>query len=162
MMDWQLELMYALRAIGAAVLGGFIGWEREWHGSEAGVRTYSSVALGSCVFALISSHIPDADPARLAANIVTGVGFLGAGIIMQNRDRIVGLTTAGTVWATAAVGTAVGFGMYLLGILTAAMVFGILAAHHLPGWKKLAEPTLEETQPTNREESPSPDVGGFD
>ena len=137
-MDWQLELMFTLRAIVAAGLGGFIGWEREWHGREAGIRTYASGALGSCVFALISSHIPDAEPSRLAANIVTGVGFLGAGIILRDRGRTVGLTTAATVWATAAVGTAVGFGMYPLATLTAVIVFGVLAAHHLPGWNRLS------------------------
>tara|TARA_R110002072_G_scaffold303078_1_gene492943 strand:- start:27841 stop:28308 length:468 start_codon:yes stop_codon:yes gene_type:complete len=137
-MDWQLELMFAVRALVAAALGGFIGWEREWHGREAGIRTYASVALGSCVFALISSHIPDAEPSRLAANIVTGVGFLGAGIILRDRGRTVGLTTAATVWATAAVGTAVGFGMYPLACLTAVIVFGVLAAHHLPGWNRLS------------------------
>ena len=104
MVDWQLEAMYAVRVVVAAFLGGMVGWEREWHGREAGIRTYSSVALGSCVFALISSHIPNAEPSRFDANIVTGVGFLGAGIILLNRGRTVGLTTA------AAVGTALGFG----------------------------------------------------
>ena len=137
-MDWKLELMFAVRAVLAALLGGFIGWEREWHGREAGIRTYASVALGSCVFALISSHIPGAEPSRLAANIVTGVGFLGAGIILRDKGRTVGLTTAATVWSTAAVGTAVGFGMYLLAMLTALIVFGVLAAHHLPFWTKLS------------------------
>lgn len=143
-MDWQLEMMYAVRAIVAALLGGFIGWEREWHGREAGIRTYASVALGSCVFALISSHIPGAEPSRLAANIVTGVGFLGAGIILRDKGQVVGLTTAATVWSTAAVGTAIGFGMYPLAILTAIIVFGVLAVHHLPGWKKLSKAHLED------------------
>ena len=102
------------------------------------MRTYASVALGSCVFALISSHNPGAEPSRLAANIVTGIGFLGAGIILRERGRTVGLTTAATIWATAAVGTAVGFGMYLLATLTSLIVFGILALHHLPGWNQLS------------------------
>ncbi|WP_430453293.1 MgtC/SapB family protein [Rhodopirellula europaea] len=144
-MDWKIELMFAVRALIAAALGGFIGWEREWHGREAGIRTYASVALGSCVFALISSHIPGADPSRLAANIVTGVGFLGAGIILRDKGQTVGLTTAATVWSTAAVGTAVGFGMYPLAILTALIVFGVLAAHHLPGWRKLSRTHVEHT-----------------
>ncbi|MEQ8791088.1 MAG: MgtC/SapB family protein [Pirellulaceae bacterium] len=137
-MDWQLELMYALRATIAAVLGGFIGWERQWHGREAGIRTYASVALGSCVFALVSSHIPGAEPSRLAANIVTGVGFLGAGIILREHGRTIGLTTAATVWTSAAVGTAVGFGMYPLAVLTSLIIFGVLAVHHIPGWNLLA------------------------
>ena len=137
-MDWELESMFAFRALVAAVLGAFIGWEREWHGREAGIRTYAAVGLGSCVFALVSSHIPNADPSRLAANIVTGVGFLGAGIILRDKGHTVGLTTAATVWATAAVGTAVGFGMYPLALLTSILIFGVLAAHHLPGWRRLA------------------------
>jgi putative Mg2+ transporter-C (MgtC) family protein len=137
-MDWQLELMFAMRALGAALLGGFIGWERQWHGRQAGIRTYASVSLGACVFALVSAHIPGAEPSRLAANIVTGIGFLGAGIILRDRGKTVGLTTAATVWTTAAVGVAVGYGMYLLALLTSVIVFGVLAAHHLPGWKRLA------------------------
>ncbi|WP_425400186.1 MgtC/SapB family protein [Aeoliella sp.] len=143
--DWQLEAMYAVRVVVAAFLGGFVGWEREWHGREAGIRTYASVALGSCVFALISSHIPGAEPSRLAANIVTGVGFLGAGIILRDRGRAVGLTTAATIGATAAVGTAIGFGMYLLAALAALIIFGVLAAHHIPGWKALSRNSEEAT-----------------
>ena len=103
------------------------------------------MALGSCVFALISSHIPGAEPSRLAANIVTGVGFLGAGIILRDKGRTVGLTTAAPVWSNSAVGTAIGFGMYLLAILTAVIVFGVLAAHHLPGWKTLSGTRVENT-----------------
>ncbi len=76
-MDWALELQLASRLIVATVLGGLIGLERLWHRREAGVRTYASVAMGACVFALVSQHIPGADPSRMAANIVTGVGFLG-------------------------------------------------------------------------------------
>jgi putative Mg2+ transporter-C (MgtC) family protein len=143
-MDWKLELMFAFRAVLAAGLGGFIGWEREWHGREAGIRTYASVALGACVFALISSHIPGADQSRMAANIVTGVGFLGGGIILRDKGRTLGLTTAATVWATAAVGTAIGFGMYLLAVLTSVIVFGVLASHHIPGWKNLAKTKCDD------------------
>ena len=69
----------------------------------------------------------------MAANIITGIGFLGAGMILRAGDHTYGLTTAATVWATAAVGTAVGFGMYVMGVLGAVLVFVILAMHHLPG-----------------------------
>ena len=137
-MDWELELLLAVRTILATVLGGFIGLERLWHRHEAGVRTYASVAMGACVFALISQHIPGAEPSRMAANIVVGVGFLGAGIIMRNGNRTYGLTTAATIWATAAVGTGVGFGMYVLSSLAAFIVFLILAAHHLPWLRSYA------------------------
>ncbi len=131
-MDWELELMLAMRTVVATVLGGVVGLERSFHRREAGVRTYASVAMGACVFALISQHIPGAEPSRMAANIVVGVGFLGAGIIIQNGARTFGLTTAATVWATAAIGTGVGFGMYVLSTLSTVILFLILAAHHLP------------------------------
>ncbi|MEQ8612809.1 MAG: MgtC/SapB family protein [Gammaproteobacteria bacterium] len=81
MLDWELELQLASRTILATVLGGLIGMERLWHHREASVRTYASVAMDSCVFALISQHIRGADPSRIAANIVAGVGFLGAGTL---------------------------------------------------------------------------------
>jgi len=128
----------AFRALLAVALGGFIGWERESHGREAGIRTYGAVALGACVFALISTHVTGGNnPHVIAAGVVTGVGFLGAGIIMQNQGAIVGLTTAATVWATASVGLAIGYGMYVLGGLVSFIVFGLLWLHHVPGWTRL-------------------------
>lgn len=152
-MDWQLELLFAGRTLLAALLGGFIGWERQWHARDAGIRTYSAVSLGSCVFALVSSHIPGGDPSRLAANIVTGVGFLGAGILLRERGRTIGLTTAATVWTTAAVGTAVGFGMYLLAVCTSLMTFCLLAAHHIPGWESRFESSASQRTPGGHSES---------
>ena len=144
MLDWELELQLASRTIFATVLGGLIGLERLWHRREAGVRTYASVAMGACVFALISQHIPGAEPSRMAANIVVGIGFLGAGIIMHNGNRAYGLTTAATIWATAAVGTGVGYGMYVLSSLAAIIVFLILAAHHLPWLSSKYEHSAED------------------
>ncbi|MBX3150409.1 MgtC/SapB family protein [Candidatus Obscuribacterales bacterium] len=76
---------------------------------------------------------------RIAAQVVSGVGFLGAGVIMRENGKTSGLTTAATVWATASIGLAMSFGMYLLGVLTAAIIFFLLASHHLPGWNKLAK-----------------------
>lgn len=139
-MDWQLELVMALRALLAAFLGGLVGAERERHGQDAGIRTYGAVSLGACVFGLVSMHALGAGgiDTRIAAQVVTGVGFLGAGVIMREHGRTTGLTTAATVWATAATGLAIAFGMYLLGTLTAAIIFFLLASHHLPGWKNLS------------------------
>lgn len=131
-MDWKLELLFFTRVVVATALGAIVGCERQLHGRPAGIRTYAAVSLGACMFALISQHIPNADPSRLASNIVTGVGFLGAGMILRDGDRTYGLTTAATVWATAAVGTALGFGMYLLGCLGALLTLGLLALHHVP------------------------------
>ncbi|MBA3074959.1 MAG: MgtC/SapB family protein [Anaerolineae bacterium] len=139
-MDWNLEILMAGRAIIATILGAFIGWEREKHGREAGVRTYAAVAAGSCVFGLISSHVSgSADPSRIAAQVVTGVGFLGAGVILREKGRITGLTTAATLWATAAVGLAIAYGMYILGSLAAFIVFALLVVHHFPGWNRLKD-----------------------
>lgn len=137
-MDWNAEVLLALRVLVATALGGFIGWERERHGRETGIRTYGSVALGACIFALISTHITSGNnPHVIAAGVVTGVGFLGAGVIMKDQGSIVGLTTAATLWATASVGLAIGYGMYTLGVLVSFTVFGLLAAHHIPSWKHL-------------------------
>lgn len=137
-MDWSTEGLMALRAVLAALLGAIIGWEREQHGREAGIRTYAAVSLGACVFGLVSAHVTGAtDPTRIAAGVVTGVGFLGAGVILHEQGRVAGLTTAATVWATASVGLAVAYGMYLLSALTAATIFGLLALHHLPAWRRL-------------------------
>ncbi|SKB01805.1 putative Mg2+ transporter-C (MgtC) family protein [Prosthecobacter debontii] len=136
-MDWKFELLLAFRAIMAAVLGGFVGWERERHGREAGIRTYAAVSLGACIFGLISSHASTTgDPGRIAAQVVTGVGFLGAGVILRDQGRIHGLTTAATLWATASVGLAISYGMYTLGTLGALIIFSLLAAHHLPAWTR--------------------------
>ena len=126
------------RAMLAALLGALIGWEREQHGREAGIRTYAAVSLGACVFGLISSHVSmGSDPTRIAAGVVTGVGFLGAGVILREQGRIAGLTTAATIWATSSVGLAIAFGMYVLGALTTLITFALLAVHHLPGWSRL-------------------------
>lgn len=137
-MDWNVEALMALRTVIAALLGGVIGWEREQHGREAGIRTYAAVSLGACVFGLVSAHVVGAsDPTRIAAGVVTGVGFLGAGVILREQGRVSGLTTAATIWATASVGLAVSYGMYVLGVLSTLIIFGLLALHHLPTWHKV-------------------------
>ncbi|AJP48587.1 magnesium transporter MgtC [Rugosibacter aromaticivorans] len=136
-MDIDTELLYAARMVIAALLGGLIGWERERHASDAGIRTYMAIALGACAFSLISLHLTN-DPARIAAQVVSGIGFIGAGVIFQNKGSVAGLTTAATLWATAAVGMASAFGMYVLAIITGVLVFLTLALHHLPGWDRLS------------------------
>ena len=146
-MDWNQEALMAFRVIVAVLLGGIIGWEREWHGKEAGIRTYGAVSLGSCVFALISTHVSGGNnPHVIAAGVVTGIGFLGAGVIMREGAEVTGLTTAATLWATASVGLTIGYGMYTLAILVAIIVFGLLALHHLPGWERLKKPGTNTTR----------------
>lgn len=142
-MEWDLhlELLYVMRTFIAAILGALVGWERERHnGTDAGIRTHMAVCIGSCTFALVSSHIPGADPSRIASQIVVGIGFIGAGVIIREKGTVYGLTTAAALWAIAAVGTAVGYGMYILATLTALMIYFTLALQQLPFWKKIARP----------------------
>lgn len=131
-MDWNAEITMTVRVIIAAVMGALIGWERAAHGHEAGVRTYATVALGACTFGLISLYVNGrSDPTRIAAQVVTGVGFLGAGVILRDRGRITGLTTAATLWATAAVGLAVAYGMYTLGLVNTVIILLLLSMRRL-------------------------------
>lgn len=122
----------ALRLILATVLSSIIGIEREFHHKPAGLRTNVMVGLGSCLFTLVSIRAADMfagvsgiDPTRIAAQIVTGIGFLGAGTILFEKDRssVIGLTTAATLWVVAAVGTAVGMGLYIEAAVGTLMVF---------------------------------------
>ena len=113
----------------AALLGGIIGLEREVRGKVAGLRTNILICLGAAVFTIISRQITsefmaEASPARIAAQIVTGVGFLGAGAIIRDRGGILGLTTAATIWMVASVGMACGAGFYLLA--TASTVIALI------------------------------------
>jgi putative Mg2+ transporter-C (MgtC) family protein len=128
-LDWALELSMAARLLYAAVLGICIGLERERHNRSAGIRTYAAISMGACGFGLISMHVNAPDPTRIAAQVVSGIGFIGAGIIFRQSDRITGLTTAATVWATAAVGLAVAYKMLVLPALMAILLYCLLALH---------------------------------
>ena len=134
----QTDIEIILRVILAFLLGGLIGWERERHGGiSAGVRTYGAIALGSCVFGIVSFSIAGADPSRVAAQVVSGIGFLGGGLIFRQREtHVSGLTTAATLWATAAVGLAVALGMYMISFLTAILIYALLFLPRLKWWKK--------------------------
>jgi putative Mg2+ transporter-C (MgtC) family protein len=109
----------------AVVLGGLVGWEREKSNRPAGLRTHMLVCLGSCLFTLVSINF-SSDPARIAAGIVAGIGFIGAGTIWGQKDKIQGITTAASLWTTAAIGLAVGIEDYPLAIVVALIVFIIL------------------------------------
>lgn len=115
------------RLVLAAFLGMLIGLERELRGQPAGERTHALASLGSAAFALISLRaFPAGDQARVAAGVVTGLGFLGAGMILKTGEHVQGLTTAAGIWAVGAIGLAIGAGLYLLGLVTAALVGVIL------------------------------------
>jgi putative Mg2+ transporter-C (MgtC) family protein len=148
-MDWENEALMAAQALGAAVLGGLVGSEREQGGRAAGIRTYATVCLGACVFSLVSTHLPGiADQGRISAQVVSGIGFIGAGVIMREQGRVIGLTTAATLWATAAIGVAIAYKMYVLGVLTAVIIFGLLALNRFPGWSRL---TSSKEQPPKQD-----------
>ncbi|MCU6435287.1 MgtC/SapB family protein [Undibacterium sp. Jales W-56] len=134
-MDWQFELILSLRMLMAAVLGAVIGLDRERQGSDAGVRTCIAISIGACAFSLVSLHVAGGDAGRIAAQIVTGIGFLCAGVILQYKGRIEGLTTAATLWATASIGMATAYGMYILALITTLLVYGVLVMQHIPGWR---------------------------
>ena len=113
------------RLILAAVLSGAIGFEREFHGRAAGFRTHILLCVGSTLVMLTSMHIFDiyytrvaCDPARIAAGVITGIGFLGAGTIMHSKSSVRGLTTAASLWVVAGIGLAVGSGLYFGSIVT--------------------------------------------
>ena len=107
--QWQTAIHILLKAGLAVLLAGAIGWEREMHGKPSGVRTHMLVALGALLFTECGRAF-GGDPGRVAAQVVTGVGFLGAGTIMRMGVEVKGLTTAASVWATAAIGMAVAAG----------------------------------------------------
>lgn len=118
-----------LRLCLAALIGGFVGWERERRGRAAGLRTHILVCLGACLSALIGVYSVDildmgGDPNRIAAQVISGIGFLGIGTIMVGRaSQVTGLTTAAGLWTTAAVGIALGVGFYWAAILTTVLIF---------------------------------------
>lgn len=103
----------------ALLIGGIIGAERERQKKAVGLRTLILISVGSAIFTIISfrmSELWGGEPSRIAAQIVSGIGFLGAGVILEERGRVVGLTTAATIWLTAALGMAVGAGEYILAV----------------------------------------------
>jgi putative Mg2+ transporter-C (MgtC) family protein len=122
----DLELVQ--RLLLAAAIGGLIGAEREFRRKSAGFRTNILIALGAAILTVCSQTLGGGvgDPTRISAQIVTGIGFLGAGTILRNRDGVHGLTTAAIVWVNAALGIAAGGGQYHLAIIAAAIVLSVL------------------------------------
>jgi len=129
------ELWYLLRIFAALILGFAIGIERKMRYKEAGIRTHAIVSAGSALIMIISKYgftdTGGTDGARIAAQIVSGIGFLGAGIIMYRRDSLRGITTAAGIWATAGVGMAVGAGLYLVATGATALIIGLQCVLHL-------------------------------
>lgn len=131
-MEFATQTEMLVQILVAFALGGILGLQREYSGKAAGLRTYSLVAMGAALFTIVSLNgfneflALDAsryDPSRIASNIVVGIGFLGAGVIIFRGMRIEGLTTAAGMWVAAGIGMAVGVKMYTLAIFTTLVVF---------------------------------------
>lgn len=133
-----MEIDMISRLLLAMVFGGAIGYVREIKKKAAGLRTHTLVCLGSAMFTLVSIFMakgtPGADPARIAASIVTGIGFIGAGTIFQTGGSVRGLTTAASIWICAAIGMAVGAGMYTLS--TVATILSLIVIQFLQAVEK--------------------------
>ena len=125
----QIHLIWIIRILIATVCGILIGYERHSRSKEAGIRTHTIVALASAMMMLISKYgFEDSvsfDASRIAAQVVSGVGFIGAGIIFVRHDTIQGLTTAAGIWATSGIGMAIGAGLYSLGIFATILIVTI-------------------------------------
>lgn len=119
-----LPLM-ALKLAAALLLGSAIGFERQWNQKMAGLRTNALVALGACGFVAFSGLVGEGDPTRVAGQVVTGIGFLGAGVILREGINVHGLNTAATLWCSAMVGTLVGGGLFGPGTLAAGFVIAV-------------------------------------
>ncbi len=131
-------LEITLRFLLAVALGAGIGYQRERAGKAAGMRTLILVSSGAALFALVSIYgfgSAGVDISRVAAGVVVGVGFIGAGVIFrgQREEHVAGLTTAATIWVTAAIGLAAGAGMYLPAVIAAAVILGVLALPKIRG-----------------------------
>ena len=129
----QIQIIFQL--VLATVLGGIIGLEREHKKKAAGFQTYSLVTLGSCLFTIISFELfnffsgeigVSFDPSRIIVAVATGIGFIGAGVIIYRRFRIEGITTAAGLWCSAAIGVAIGAKLYFIGLLAAFLAIIIL------------------------------------
>ena len=120
-----------LRIVIAAVIGGIIGFERRAVHKPAGLRTHMLVCMGSALIAVLNFNLFPDDPARIIAGIITGIGFLGAGTIFRAKDHILGLTTAASLWAVAAIGIGVGLGEYLLAVESAVIIVIILELNRI-------------------------------
>lgn len=123
------EWLDLIKLLSALVAGGLIGAERERSRKAVGLRTLMLISTGSALFTILSIHMAGPignDPGRIAANIVTGIGFLGAGVILEERGRVTGLTTAATIWLSAALGMAAGMGEFILLVITTVLAMVIL------------------------------------
>lgn len=121
-----MDFVFLFQILLSLILGGIIGWQRQHIGKAAGFRTFALVSVGSTLFTILSLEAFAGDTARVAAQIITGIGFIGAGTIIHKKESVEGLTTAAGLWAIAAIGMAVGAGWYTESIIATSILFLIL------------------------------------
>lgn len=150
--DIQLKILLQLSL--AIFLGGLLGLEREYMRKEAGLRTHALVSLGAALFSIVSTNAfteyigvqgVSFDPSRIVGQIVLGVGFLGAGVIIYRESHVAGLTTAAGVWVAAGIGVAVGVEMYFVALFTTFLAVFVLAAFRLVEERLFGHKAEEET-----------------
>lgn len=143
------------RTLMACAMGAVIGWEREWRHKASGLRTNMLICMGAALFTILSEVLAGDSPnkGQVASNIVQGIGFLGAGLILHSRARVLGLTTAATVWVVAAIGMACGTGLYMEAAIATAIVYSALRFIGLmesrSSWKRF--PMLYEVRGANED-----------
>ena len=136
-MDLQDDLTFLMRAAIAAGLAFLVGWEREARGSPAGDRTFAMVSLGAAAFTAIGIEQFPETAEKLLAGVVTGVGFLGAGMIVKDGGSVRGLTTAAGIWAVSSIGVVIGAGEYVMGVGLTALIMVILTWERVPYLSRL-------------------------
>ena len=152
----QTQIDLALRLTAGLVLGAIIGFERELQRQPAGFRTHSLVSLGAALFTVVSAYGFSGDlvdPTRIAAQIVSGIGFIGAGTILQHRGHIRGLTTAASLWSVAAIGTAAGAGLYIVAIVGTLLILVVLSI--LDRIEEFARRRLQLNRPAAADSTPA-------
>lgn len=154
----DLSMAYIFRIVLSAILGALIGYERQFKHKSAGLRTNILVCIGSCLIMILSNLLyenvegkTNADPARLAAQVVSGIGFLGAGAIIKEGVNVIGLTTAACIWVVSGVGLAVGAGYYMIAIFASLLVYIILEIlSHMDKWFIPADNIMIKIKMINR------------
>lgn len=124
-MDFTVEIEDMIAMVVSIICGGVIGFEREYKNKSAGFRTIILISLGSTIFTIVSRHGVGADD-RISANIITGIGFIGAGVIFKDKISVRGLTTAAVIWTSAAIGMTTGIGYHALALCLTVITLGVL------------------------------------
>ena len=122
----QLEYEHIIQILASLLAGAILGLEREYHSKPAGFRTIILISVSSCLFSILSTTMPSGD--RIASNIVTGIGFIGAGVVFKEGANVRGITSAAIIWMAAAIGMCIGFGHYVLGAFVVVLVLLVMIA----------------------------------